>query len=139
MIRRLFPKRPELFAPYSPTADVTIQQVGYEVHRWGRRLLTLVGLLGLFGTAASYSGWKWFGPSARFDSLQADITFLQQASASTLSVVRDSVIATSKRVDSVERDGHATLYIACELLRRSQPRAVTLDECREAERSRKER
>lgn len=128
-IRRLFPKRADLVPPYSPTVDGSLDHLGHEVNRWARRILTLVTVLGVFGTAASYSGWKQFGPSARFDSLQANITSVRTATAADISAVRDTAIATSKRVDSLERDLRSALYVSCELLRRSQPRAIPPDEC----------
>lgn len=128
-IRRLFPNRSDLFPPYTPPAHGSIDALGHEVNRWARRILTLVAVLGVFGTAASYSGWKQFGPSARFDALQADITSVRKTAAADVSSVRDTVTATSRRLDSVERDVRTSLYIDCELLKRSQPRAIPPEEC----------
>lgn len=114
----LFPRRANLFPPYEPGSNGPLEAYAGEFERWAKRILVLVGLLGLFGTAASYAGWKQWGPATRFDSLTASI-----------SAVRDSAHLNARRLDAVERDVRTNLYITCELLRRSQPRALPPQEC----------
>lgn len=122
MMQRLLPPRPPAYSPHS---DATGEDAGKAFDRWAQRFILLVALLGALGASASYLGWKQFGPSAQIASVTA---IALQA--------KDSSHANAKRIDVLERTMETSVYIGCELLKIQQPRAIPLQECREAQRRR---